>query len=139
MSEFAEESELVSRAQAGDRSAFALLCERHKSRLWRTVASVTQGSEVEDLAQEAVVRAWCALPAFRSEASFAAWLCRIALNVAHDYQKSAWRRRVLLFWQNDRGAESDAEPPESLIQRRELQKRVRKAVAALPERLRVAI
>jgi RNA polymerase sigma-70 factor (ECF subfamily) len=136
---FTEESELVGKAQAGDRDAFATLCERYKTRLWRTVASVARGSEVEDLAQEAVVRAWCALHTFRSEASFAAWLCRIALNVAHDYHKSAWKRRVLLFWQDDRGEEPEGESPESMLERREMQRRVRKAVAALPEKLRVPI
>jgi len=139
LSGFLAESELVVRAQAGDRGAFATLCERHRTRLWRTVASVARGAEVEDLAQEAIVRAWCALHTFRSEASFAAWVCRIALNVAHDYQKSAWRRRVLLFWQDDRGEEPEGESPESLFARREMQRRVRKAVAALPERLRVPI
>ena len=136
---FTEESELVGRAKAGDRDAFAALCERHKTRLWRTVASVARGPDVEDLAQEAIVKAWCAMDSFRADAAFAAWLCRIALNVAHDYQKSAWRRRVLLFWQDDRGEISDAESPDSLLAQRELQRRVRKAVAGLPERLRVAI
>ena len=94
---------------------------------------------MEDLAQEAIVRAWCRIRTYRGEAAFAAWLCRIALNVAHDYQKSAWRRRVLLFWQEEAGDAPDADTPESLLDRREMQRRVRKAVAALPERLRVPI
>ncbi len=75
---------------------FAELCEEQRARLWRIAASVARGPEVEDLAQEAIVRAWCGLASFQGEAPFAAWLCRIAVNAAHDWQRSAWRRRVVL-------------------------------------------
>lgn len=133
------DGELVARARAGEAAAFTSLCERHRNRVWRIVASVARGSDVEDLAQEAVVRAYRSLHTYTGEASFAAWLCRIALNAAHDHHKSAWRRRVTLF---ERHPEEHHPAPESLegtVERRELQRRVRQAVATLPEGQRAPI
>jgi RNA polymerase sigma-70 factor (ECF subfamily) len=139
LSELEPEIELVHRALAGEEAAFAALCTRSQARLWRTVASVAYGPDVDDLAQEAIVRAYCALRTYRFEAPFAAWLCRIALNVAHDYQRSGWRRRVR-FWQETPDAQVEqTEHPEHLLAQREMQRRVRQAVAALPVRQRVPI
>lgn len=140
--ETAEKEERIRAAQAGDRQAFASLCEPGRQRIWRIVASVARGPDTEDLAQEAILRAWCALASYRGDATFEAWLCRIAVNVAHDYQKSAWRRRVR-FWSREDPPPSlyDAETdtPEELVLRREQQRRVRQAVARLPERQRVVL
>lgn len=128
-----QDVQLARKAQAGDAQAFATLCDRYRKRVWRIIASVAKGPDVDDLAQEAIVRAWCALRSYRAEASFEAWLCRIALNAAHDYQRSAWKRRVI-FWQESRDEnEESGETVEGEFARRELQRRIRKAVAALPE------
>lgn len=139
MSAAEAEKELTARAMAGDQEAFSTLCERSRSRLWRIVSSVAPGPDRDDLAQEAIVRAWCAVRTYRAEASFEAWLCRIAVNAAHDYQKSAWRRRIR-FWQSDQIPETTVtEPLERIAERREAQRRVRQAVAALPTPQRVPI
>ena len=133
------ETVLTIRAVAGDREAFSTLCERSRSRLWRIVSSVAPGPDREDLAQEAIVRAWCAVRTYRAEASFEAWLCRIALNAAHDYQKSAWKRRIC-FWRTAMAPETaTTEPLERLAERRAAQRRIRQAVAALPTPQRVPI
>lgn len=126
---------LVRRAQAGDADAFATLCDRSRKRVWQIIASVAKGPDVDDLAQEAIVRAWCAVSNYRAEASFEAWLCRIALNAAHDYQRSAWKRRVLLWSQENETAEMHggaSEPLHDAVARRETQRRIRQAVASLP-------
>lgn len=140
MTERNADNDLVRRAKAGDTGAFATLCERHRARVWWTVTSVARGPDAEDLMQEAFVRAYCALYTFREEASFEAWLCRIALNAAHDYQRSAWKQRVL-FWQNgpDQTHHPDPASPEAEVAHRETQQRVRKAVSRLPEPQRVPI
>ncbi|MCW3097811.1 MAG: polymerase sigma factor, sigma-70 family [Chthonomonadaceae bacterium] len=139
MSAAEAEKELTARAMAGDQEAFSTLCERSRSRLWRIVSSVAPGPDRDDLAQEAIVRAWCAVCTYRAEASFEAWICRIAVNAAHDYQKSAWRRRIR-FWQSDQIPETTVtEPLERIAERREAQRRVRQAVAALPTPQRVPI
>ena len=126
------EAELVESALAGDQSAFVLLCERNRARLWRIACSVARGPDAEDLAQEAVIRAYRALHTYQRQASFGAWLCRIAVNAAHDYQRSAWRRKVSLLEDAPAAAESVSSDAAEL-ERRETQQRVRQAVASLPE------
>ena len=74
MSESCPDRELVRLALAGDDRSFAALCERHRPRLWRIVASLAQGPDVEDLAQEAVIRAYSALGTYLGEAPFEAVL-----------------------------------------------------------------
>jgi RNA polymerase sigma-70 factor (ECF subfamily) len=133
------DSGLIRRALAGDAEAFARVCEGIRARLWRIAASVARGPEAEDLAQEAIVRAWCARRSYRAEASFEAWICRIALNLAHDSRRSAWRRRVVLWRPASALKREEDEPLEGAVARREAQRRVRQAVAALPERQRVPI
>lgn len=136
------DDDLLARARSGDDAAFALLCEKHRRRVWRVVASVARrAADADDLAQEAIVRAWCSLHSYRGEASFEAWLCRIALNAAHDHLRSAWRRRVLvgipLFGHAEGSGHSAGFPNaaeasvEFASEQRETQRRVRSAVAAL--------
>jgi RNA polymerase sigma-70 factor (ECF subfamily) len=149
-----QERHLVERAVAGDARAFAELCERHRKRVWRVAASVTRSdADADDLAQEAFVRAFGAVRSYRPDASFAAWLCRIALNAAHDHQKSAWKRRVQFWssvvstsrasgrlgdeWPDHLPRTSDVASgpgeltPHREMERRELRRRVRAAVAQL--------
>lgn len=136
------ESALLERALGGDASAFAQLCERHRERVWRIVhAAAPSRAEADDLVQEAIVRAYCARHTYRHQAPFEAWLCRIALNAAHDWRRSAWKRRVVswpLFWSaENKPIDDDAtECPTETAARNDLSRRVRAAVAALPDRQR---
>ena len=134
------ENELLNRARNGDSEAFAQLCETHRGRIWRTVSSVVRRkADAEDLAQETVIKAWQAIGSYRGEASLGSWLTRIALNTAHDHQKSAWMRRVC-FWKEDRPDEPDgALPIPEQAERQEQQRRVRTAVAGLGEKERTPI
>jgi RNA polymerase sigma-70 factor (ECF subfamily) len=125
-------------ALAGDSGAFAALVERYRSHVWRTVTSVARGPDAEDLAQEAIIRAYCSLKRFRGDAPFQAWLCRIALNAAHDYQRSAWRRRVVQD-NGEASAEYVTGSPEAEVNRRETVRRVRFAVAGLGAQQRTPI
>jgi RNA polymerase sigma-70 factor, ECF subfamily len=136
--EAAAEADLVEGALAGDQEAFVALCERYRTRVWRIAASVARGPDAEDLAQEVVIRAYRALRSYGRQAAFGAWLCRIAVNAAHDYQRSAWRRKVSFLDDKPQPEESTA-GPEGEIQRREVQRRVRQAVAGLPEYQRAPI
>jgi RNA polymerase sigma-70 factor (ECF subfamily) len=128
---------LVGRALAGNTHAFAQLCERHRTRIWRVANSVARGPDAEDLTQEVVLRAFRALRSYQRQAPFGAWICRIAVNAAHDYHRSAWRRRVTLMDELPDGPDSAC--PHGDVERRELQRRVRQAVAALPEKQRAPI
>lgn len=73
---------LVARAAAGDRSAFAALVQAHQGYLRKLLGRVCRGDQAraDDLAQEAFVRAWRALPKFRGEARFRTWLTRLAYS-----------------------------------------------------------
>ena len=128
------ESQLIDRSLAGDANAFADLCERHRDRIWRIVTSVAKGPDAEDLIQEAAIRAFQSLKTYRQSAPFAAWLSRIALNAAHDYQRSAWKRRVTL---SERAPEElDDNCPSVEAEQRERTRKVRRSVSRLPEKMR---
>lgn len=75
----------LKRAQSGDEQAFAELVEQEQHRLY-TLALRELGSaaDAEDAVQEALIRAWRALPRFRAQASFSTWIYRIQLNAIHD-------------------------------------------------------
>lgn len=80
-----EEVELVKRAQAGDSRAFAVLVSRHQAFVYNlALRSVCDPQEAEDIAQEAFLRAWLALPGFRREAQFRTWLYRIVVNLCYN-------------------------------------------------------
>lgn len=76
------EGRLVARAAAGDRTAFAALVQAHQGYLRKLLARVCRGDQgrADDLAQDAFVRAWRALPGFRGEARFRTWLTRLAYS-----------------------------------------------------------
>jgi RNA polymerase sigma-70 factor (ECF subfamily) len=123
---------LVRRAQRGDRFAFEALVERHQSRLF-TLAARVLGSrqDAEDAVQDALVRAWLALPRFRGDARFSTWLYRICLNAARD---ARGRRRIHV-------AEAETEPadPRDRFAEHELSGDLQRALNALPEDYRDAV
>ena len=77
---------LVERAQKGEQKAFELLMSKYQRRLIRLISRfVKDEHEVNDVAQEAMIRAYRALPNFRSESAFYTWLYRIAINTAKNF------------------------------------------------------
>jgi RNA polymerase sigma-70 factor (ECF subfamily) len=86
--------ELVARARGGDVAAYEALVRRHQgvaTRVARTIA----GSDADDVAQEAFVRAYNALGSFRDGAPFRPWLLRIVVNLARNAVRSQTRRERL--------------------------------------------
>src|SRR5208282_3547366 len=83
---------LVERVQRGDKRAFELLVAKYQRKINRLVARlVRDGSDVEDVTQEAFIKAYRALPQFRGESAFYTWLYRIAINTAKNYLASQGR------------------------------------------------
>jgi RNA polymerase sigma-70 factor (ECF subfamily) len=79
------EHSLVERSRAGSEEAFAMLVDLHRDRAFGLALRITRSrADAEDVAQEAFVRAWQALPAFRGESSFGTWLHRIVARRALD-------------------------------------------------------
>jgi RNA polymerase sigma-70 factor (ECF subfamily) len=79
---------LIERFQAGEHAVFNLLAAKYQGKLLRVVSRlVCNRADAEEVVQEALVRAYRALPRFRREAAFYTWLFRIAINVARNFKK----------------------------------------------------
>ena len=140
------DQELVRRVQKGDRRAFDLLFLRYQHKINNLVARYVQAQEVEDVVQEAFIKAYRALPRFRGESAFYTWLYRIAVNTSKNYLVSRARRPQgvdLDATEADVGevaeALKDTEDPEGALRRDELEAVVNGAIGDLPEDLRSAL
>lgn len=141
------DKELVSRVKRGDRAAFNLLFGRYQHRICSLVARhIRDPEEAEDVAQEAFIKAFRALPKFRGESAFYTWLYRIAINTAHNHQMAKSRRPpgVDIAAEDAQfmdGADRllETESPDAVACRDELAEAIEQAVAALPDDLRSAL
>ncbi len=80
-----EERELIRRAKQGETAAFETLVQQHASFVYNlALRTLNDAHEAEDVAQEAFVRAWQALPQFRVKAQFRTWLYRIVTNLCYN-------------------------------------------------------
>lgn len=123
---------LVKRAQRGDRWAFEQLVERHQHRLFTLAARLLGSSDdAGDAVQEALIRAWLALPNFRGGARFSTWLYRICVNAVHD-QRAKTRR-------TEPTDEIEVADPHDAFARRELATELQQALNELEEDYRVAV
>ena len=93
MSEREIDQVLVERAQGGDKHAFDLLVSKYQRKLGRLLSRfIRDPGEVEDVSQEAFIKAYRALPSFRGDSAFYTWLYRIGINTAKNYLVSQGRR-----------------------------------------------
>jgi len=89
-----DEAPLVEKARSGDAEAFRQLVDRHRDRAYGLALRIVRSAvDAEDVAQEAFVRAWLALPRFRGESAFTTWLHRIVVRRAFDRLEQIQRRR----------------------------------------------
>jgi RNA polymerase sigma-70 factor (ECF subfamily) len=139
---------LVRRVQRGDKGAFDLLVRKYQHKVVKLVMRYMRDpADAEDVAQEAFIKAYRALPQFRGDSAFYTWLYRIAINTAKNAIVSRDRSPVEydLDLQNpeesyDKHARlADAETPEGLLLTEEIRTIVNSAIEALPEDLRTAI
>lgn len=90
-----DREDVLARARRGDRDAFGQLVKEHESEVFTLAMRLTGDREVAaDVAQEAFVRAWRALPRFRGEAQFGTWLHRIVVNTAWSQRRSVRRHHA---------------------------------------------
>lgn len=148
MSEREIDQEWVRRVQHGDKHAFDFLVKKYQRRLARLLSRfVRDSAEVEDVTQEAFVKAYRALPSFRGESAFYTWLYRIGINTAKNYLVAAKQRPILSADFEDEDGDKtsageqipDLNTPETEYMNRQIVETVNQAVAALPEDLRTAI
>lgn len=148
MSDREIDGQLVERAQRGDKRAFELLVSKYQRKLVRLLGRfIRNSSEVEDVAQEAFIKAYRALPSFRGDSAFYTWLYRIGINTAKNYLAAQGRRAPTSTEHDSEEAEGfedaeqlrDINTPESLLMTRQIGETVNAAMDALPEELRTAI
>jgi len=139
---------LVERAQRGDKQAFNLLVEKYQRKLGRLLSRfIRDPAEVEDVTQEAFIKAYRALPAFRGDSAFYTWLYRIGINTAKNYLMAMGRRAPTSTEVEAEEAEGfeegeqlrDINTPESLLLSNEIAATVNATIEKLPEELRTAI
>lgn len=141
------DQQLVAKVQKGDSRAFDLLVLKYQHRIFGLISRyVRDADEVQDVAQEAFIKAYKALPNFRGESAFYTWLYRIAINTAKNYLVSRSRRPPGTDIEledaeyfDSGGGLRDIENPENALFGAELKAVVEGAISALPEDLRTAI
>jgi RNA polymerase sigma-70 factor (ECF subfamily) len=142
-----EDIDLVRRVQRGDKRAFDLLVLKYQQKVAGVVSRYLRDqADIQDVVQEAFIKAYRAMPKFRGDSAFYTWLYRIAINTAKNYLVSRSRRPP--------GSDVDAEvaeqldvggrlqsraTPEELLMMEEVESAVWDAINALPDELRTAI
>jgi len=141
------DAQLVRRVQKGDRGAFDLLVVKYQHKIVNLVLRyVRDPDQAMDIAQEAFLKAYRALPRFRGDSAFYTWLYRIAVNTAKNHL-AAQRRRPMDVELDLQDSEQydlhaklkETDTPEGVALSQELNRTVQRAIESLPEDLRTAI
>jgi len=147
MNESTSDASLVKRVQQGDRKAFDLLVLKYQHRIIKLIMRyVRDPADALDVAQDAFLKAYRALPRFRGESAFYTWMYRIAINTAKNHLV-AQKRRPVDFDLDMQDSDTfdmqhllkDTDTPEGLVLSEEIRETVQAAIAELPADLRTAI
>jgi RNA polymerase sigma-70 factor (ECF subfamily) len=142
------DQQLVERAQRGDKRAFEMLVAKYQRKLGRLLSRfIRDAAEVEDVTQEAFIKAYRALPSFRGDSAFYTWLYRIGINTAKNYLVAMGRRAPTTTEFDSEEAENfedgdqlrDVNTPEAELMSKQIATTVNETMQALPEELRTAI
>lgn len=140
------DDKLVKRAKKGDSRAFDLLVLKYQGRVAQLVSRyVSNAAEVEDVTQEAFIKAYRALPKFRGDSAFYTWLYRIAANAAKNHLVALSRRPTTDLALDDSesyevpGRLKDNESPDEVIMGQQLEAVISQAIDVLPLELKAAL
>jgi RNA polymerase sigma-70 factor (ECF subfamily) len=148
MSDREVDRQLVERVQRGDKRAFELLVAKYQRKIFRLLSRLIRDpGEIEDVAQEAFIKAYRALPNFRGDSAFYTWLYRIAINTAKNHLVAQGRRAPTSTEtevedaerMDDAGQLRDVDTPDSMLLSKQVGEAVNRAIDRLPEDLRTAI
>lgn len=148
MGDSGADTELVARVQRGDKRAFDALVLKYQHRIVKLVTRyVRDPSDALDVAQDAFIKAYRALPNFRGDSAFYTWLYRIAINTAKNHLVTLSRRPQELASDRSDGEDDydledtlqDDSTPEHLLLTEEIKQTILDAIEELPEDLRTAI
>ncbi|MEH6466461.1 MAG: RNA polymerase sigma factor RpoE [Porticoccus sp.] len=141
------DKQLVARVQKGDKRAFDMLVLKYQYKVHAIVSRyIKDFDEVNDVVQEAFIKAYRALAKFRGESAFYTWLYRIAVNTAKNYLVARNRRPPASdvdaadadYYEGGQRLQ-DIDSPENLLYRDELEAIVDQSIRDLPEDLRTAV
>ena len=139
---------LVKRAQKGDMRAFDLLVFKYQNKVAALINRfVKDPHEVQDLTQEALIKAYKGLASFRADSAFYTWLYRIAVNTAKNYLLTQGARQskqnVSLdqteLIEHDSHWLQDQTTPENSLSEQRLGKAIYQAISELPDELRLTL
>lgn len=146
MTEANIDAQLVARAQKGDKRAFEILVRKYQHRIVQLVARLVGEADAQDVAQEALIKAYRALGGFRGQSAFYTWLYRIGINTAKNHLVSRNRRPANQDIDISDAEQyghadqlSDMDTPEAMVLTQELKSTVVEAIRGLPRDLRQAI
>lgn len=138
---------LIERVQNGDKQAFNFLVIKYQNKVCNLISRyISNSGDVPDVAQEAFIKAYKALPGFRGESAFYTWLYRIAVNTAKNYLVAQGRRPPASDIDAEDaeiyetgGALKEISNPENLLLSEQLKKVVFSTINSLPDDLKTAI
>ena len=141
------DAELVKKVQAGDKKAFDVLVIKYQSKIFAIISRfISDHAEVNDVAQDAFIKAYKALPNFRGDSAFYTWIYRIAINTAKNYLTARGRRPPNSDIDSQEaetyaigGSLQEHSSPESLLMRDQLKKVIFDTIDSLPDDLKTAI
>jgi RNA polymerase sigma-70 factor (ECF subfamily) len=142
------DQQLVERAQSGDKHAFELLVAKYQRRLGRLISRfVRDAAEAEDVTQDAFIKAYRALPAFRGDSAFYTWLYRIGINTAKNHLLALGRRAPTSTAFDSEEAEEfedaallhEVSTPENELMSKQVVDVVNASLQQLPDDLRMAL
>jgi RNA polymerase sigma-70 factor (ECF subfamily) len=141
------DQQLVKRVQQGDKKAFDLLVLKYQHRIAGLVSRfIYDSAEVQDVTQEAFIKAYRALPNFRGDSQFYTWLYRIAINTAKNFLMARKRRPPsgdvdiddAMYFEEQHSLKDVASPEKNLMSE-QLMEVITNAIKLLPEDLRTAL
>ena len=134
------ERALVERARAGDQDAFRVLVDQHRDRAYGLAVRILRSpADAEEVAQDAFVRAWLALPGYRAEARFVTWLHRIVARRAYDRAAVLKSRRQRETAIGEAADMADAAAPAAPAERAALAVRIERMLDELTEAQRAVV
>lgn len=136
------DQDLTRRSLSGDKTAFKILMQRHRTDLYYfAVRHLREAEDSYDVVQETFISVWESLSRYDSSKSFEVWLRRIALNKCRDKLRKAFVRRLITRFTDSDAVAIEAVPDPSptaadILTASTAQRRFDTALANLPDRLR---
>ena len=137
---------LVKKVQEGDTNAYNVLVIKYQYKVSQIISKFVNNADINDIAQDAFIKAYKAINSFRGESSFYTWLYRIVVNAAKTFLESNSKHKNSIDVDSpefqsidEQGILASKDTPDRIIESQELHEVILKAMNDLPKELREAI